>query len=221
MEQRPCWLRRRLVLGLALDLSVGAKHGLYAGMEIRRLEIPGPVVVVPRKFQDDRGFLSETYVHEWFCTNVAQINFVQENHSYSVDAGTIRGIHFQTPPYAQAKLVRVVRGAVWDVAVDLRKGSPSYGRHVAVELSAANWQQLWIPVGFGHAFCTLEPNSEVVYKISSRYQPDSERGVIWDDPDLAIDWPVESRAAVLSARDQRLPRLGDLPDVFHLEQPTG
>jgi len=188
-------------------------------MEIRYLEIPGPVVIIPKKFQDERGFLSATFIDEWFSANVAACDFVQDTHTYSVHAGTIRGIHFQIAPDAQAKLVRVVRGAVWDVAVDLRRGSPHFGRHVGVELSAGNWQQLWIPVGFGHGFCTLEPDTEVLYKVGARYVPASERGIIWDDPDLAIDWPIALQNPTLSERDRQHPRLKDSPAYFHYEPP--
>jgi dTDP-4-dehydrorhamnose 3,5-epimerase len=161
-----------------------------------------------------------TYVDDWFSANVARGRFVQDNHSFSKLAGTLRGIHFQLPPHAQGKLVRVTRGAIWDVAIDLRTGSPTFGRHVGIELSAANWQQLWIPVGFGHAFCTIEPGSEVFYKVTAHYQPDSERGIAWDDPDLGIDWPVEASRAILSDRDRRYARLKDCPPFFHYE-PNG
>jgi dTDP-4-dehydrorhamnose 3,5-epimerase len=183
-------------------------------MDIRKLPIPGPVVIVPRKFSDARGFLSETYSEEAFCAQVAPVRFVQENHSYSEHAGTIRGIHFQVPPHAQGKLVRVARGAVFDVAVDLRAGSPSFGRCVGVELSAANWSQLWVPIGFGHGFCTLEPDTEVVYKLTASYHPASERGIAWDDPDLAIAWPLGQRQPLLSDRDRQHPRLSETPRCF-------
>ena len=183
-------------------------------MDIRTLQIPGPVVIVPRKFGDARGFLSETYVDEAFCANIAPVRFAQENHSYSERAGTIRGIHFQVPPHAQGKLVRVVRGAIFDVAVDLRAGSPTFGHCAHAELSAANWHQLWIPVGFGHGFCTLEPDTEVIYKMTARYRPDSERGIAWDDPDLAIAWPLGQREPCLSERDRRHPRLAESPTYF-------
>jgi dTDP-4-dehydrorhamnose 3,5-epimerase len=186
-------------------------------MEIQHLEIPGPVVLIPKKFKDARGFLSETYVDEWFRAHVAQAGFVQDNHSYSELTGTIRGIHFQIPPHAQGKLVRVVRGAIWDVVVDLRQGSPHFGRHVGIELSAANWKQLWIPIGFGHAFCALEPDSEIVYKVTARYDRGSERGIVWDDPDLAIAWPVAARVPVLAERDRNFPRLRDIPAYFHYQ----
>jgi len=142
------------------------------------------------------------------------MRFAQENHSYSERAGTIRGIHFQVPPHAQGKLVRVVRGAIFDVAVDLRAGSPTFGHCAHAELSAANWHQLWIPVGFGHGFCTLEPDTEVIYKMTARYRPDSERGIAWDDPDLAIAWPLGQREPCLSERDRRHPRLAESPTYF-------
>lgn len=183
-------------------------------MDIRKLQIPGPVVIVPRKFSDTRGFLSETFSEEAFCANVAPVRFVQENHSYSEHAGTIRGIHFQVPPHAQAKLVRVVRGAVFDVAVDLRAGSQTFGRYAAAELSASNWNQIWIPVGFGHGLCTLDPDTEVVYKLTAPYHPDSERGIAWDDPGLAIAWPLGQREPHLSDRDRQHPRLAELPTYF-------
>jgi dTDP-4-dehydrorhamnose 3,5-epimerase len=183
-------------------------------MDLRKLQIPGPMIIAPRKFSDERGFLSETYNEDAFCTHVAPVRFVQENHSYSEHAGTIRGIHFQAPPHAQGKLVRVMRGAVFDVMVDLRSGSPTFGRCVSVELSAANWSQLWVPTGFGHGFCTLEPHTEVVYKLTARYHPESERGIAWDDPDLAIAWPLGQREPLLSERDRRHPRLADSPRYF-------
>jgi dTDP-4-dehydrorhamnose 3,5-epimerase len=173
-------------------------------MDIRTLQIAGPLVITPRKFNDPRGFLSETFNEALFQAKVAPVRFVQENHSYSEHANTVRGIHFQVPPHAQGKLVRVVRGAIVDVAVDLRRNSPSYGRHVTVELSAANWNQIWIPEGFGHGFCTLEPHTEVVYKLTAAYHPDSERGIAWNDPALAIAWPVQGEP-YLSDRDRTHP----------------
>lgn len=183
-------------------------------MDIRTLQIPGPVVIVPRKFSDDRGFLSETYSEDVFCAKVAPARFVQENHSYSEHAGTIRGIHFQVPPHAQGKLVRVVHGAIFDVVVDLRTDSPAFGRCATAALSAGDWNQLWIPAGFGHGLCTLEPHTEVVYKLTAPYHPASERGIAWDDPDLAIDWPLAQREPHLSDRDRRHPRLAELPKYF-------
>jgi dTDP-4-dehydrorhamnose 3,5-epimerase len=183
-------------------------------MDIRKLPISGPVVIVPRKFGDARGFLSETYSEDAFCAQVAPVRFVQENHSYSEQPGTIRGIHFQVPPHAQGKLVRVVRGAIFDVVVDLRASSSSFGRSAGVELSAANWSQLWVPIGFGHGFCTLEPDTEVVYRLTAGYHPESERGIAWDDPDLAIAWPLGQRQPLLSDRDRHHPRLSESPRYF-------
>jgi dTDP-4-dehydrorhamnose 3,5-epimerase len=193
---------------------------LIAGMEIRYLDVPGPVVIIPKKFQDDRGFLSETYVDPWFRHSIEETSFVQDNHSYSAQAGTIRGIHFQIPPHGQGKLVRVLRGAILDVAIDLRQGSPHFGRHVSAKLSAENWNQLWIPVGFGHGFCTLERDTEVLYKVTSRYHPSSERGIRWDDPDLAIDWGVGPGPVTVTQRDQQFPFLKDTPAYFRYELPN-
>lgn len=186
-------------------------------MQFEPLHIPGPLLVRPAKFEDARGFFSETYNARLFREAGLPTDFVQDNHSRSLAAGVVRGLHFQLPPRAQGKLVRVVRGAVLDVAVDLRRGSPSFGQYVAVELSAANWRQLWIPVGFAHGFCTLEPDTEVIYKVTDFYDAASERGLAWDDPDLAIPWPVAPADAVLSDKDRRQPRLAALPDCFGFE----
>ena len=174
----------------------------------------GPVLVTPRRFEDDRGFFSETFGDARFRAAVADVSFVQDNHSLSRAPGTIRGLHYQAPPMAQGKLVRVVRGAILDVAVDIRHGSPTFGEHVAVELSADNWAQLWVPEGFAHGFCTLAPDTEVVYKVTASYSPDHDFGLAFDDPELAIDWPVPPSAAVLSDKDRRHPRLAELPHHF-------
>jgi dTDP-4-dehydrorhamnose 3,5-epimerase len=174
------------------------------------LGIPGPLLIVPRRFQDARGFFLETWSERDFEALGAGVRFVQDNHSFSVAAGTVRGMHFQLPPRAQAKLVRVLRGAVLDVVVDLRRGSPTYGHHAAVELSAANARQVFVPTGFAHGFCTLEPETEVAYNASDYYDADLERGLAWDDPDLALPWPVAAGRAVLSDKDRRQPRLRDM-----------
>jgi dTDP-4-dehydrorhamnose 3,5-epimerase len=142
---------------------------------------------------------------------------VQDNHSLSVQTGTIRGLHCQIAPSVQGKLVRCVRGAIWDVAVDIRQGSPTFGFHVAETLSADNWAQLWIPGGFLHGFCTLEPDTEVIYKVTAPYDKAAERAVIWNDPTLALPWPVTPEQAVLSDKDQTLPRLTDGIDWFRYE----
>jgi dTDP-4-dehydrorhamnose 3,5-epimerase len=159
-------------------------------MNIRELDIPDVKLVVPKRFGDARGHFSETWSDRLFRAEVADVTFVQDNHSMSAKKGTLRGLHFQRPPLAQGKLVRVVRGSVFDVAVDIRKGSPAYRRHVAVRLDAAVGAQLWVPPGFLHGFCTLEDETEVIYKATSYYSPVHDAGVLWCDPDLAIDWPV-------------------------------
>lgn len=178
------------------------------------LDIPGVMVVTPKRFADDRGYVSEVFVGGWAAELGLAGPFVQENESVSLKAGTVRGLHFQSPPHAQGKLVRCVRGSIFDVAVDLRQGSPTYGRHVARELSAANGEQLYVPEGFAHGFCTLEPDTMVIYKLSSPYKPGSEGGVLWNDPDLGVKWPVSDADAVLSDRDRQQPRLSELPRIF-------
>jgi dTDP-4-dehydrorhamnose 3,5-epimerase len=178
--------------------------------EALALGIPGPLLIVPRVFRDGRGFFLETWSERDLAALGVAERFVQDNHSFSAAAGTVRGMHFQLPPRPQAKLVRALRGAVLDVVVDLRRGSPTYGRHAAAELSAADARQVYVPAGFAHGFCTLEPETEVAYKTSAYYDPGLERGVAWDDPDLALPWPVAAARAVLSDKDRRLPRLHDL-----------
>lgn len=178
--------------------------------EARALAVAGPLLIVPRRFDDGRGFFMETWSERDLAALGVAEHFVQDNHSRSAAAGTVRGLHFQLPPSSQAKLVRVLRGAVLDVAVDIRHGSPTYGRHVAVEISAADARQFYIPAGFAHGFWTLEPDSEVAYKVSEYYDPGFERGVAWDDPDLALPWPAGPERAVLSDKDRRLPCLRDL-----------
>jgi len=178
------------------------------------LDIPDIKLVVPTRHRDGRGFFSETYHMRALADAGITAEFVQDNHSLSVAKGVVRGLHFQTAPHAQDKLVHVTRGAILDVAVDIRRGSPTYGRHVAVVLSAENWQQLWVPVGFAHGFCTLEPNTEVLYKVTDYYAPECDRGLAWDDPALGIDWPVAAEAAILSDKDRRHPRLAELPAYF-------
>ncbi|MBD0270548.1 MAG: dTDP-4-dehydrorhamnose 3,5-epimerase [Acetobacteraceae bacterium] len=174
--------------------------------------LPGPLLIVPRVFRDGRGSLRETWSERDFAALGVIERFVQDNHSVSAASGTVRGMHFQLPPRAQAKLVRVLRGAVLDVAVDLRRGSPAYGRHLAIELSASDERQVYIPAGFAHGFCTIEPDTEVAYKCSDYYDPGLERGLAWDDPDLALPWPVGADRAVLSDKDRRQPRLRDAAD---------
>jgi len=183
-------------------------------LKAERMFIPEVILLAPSKFQDERGFFSETY-NALEATNAGlDAIFVQDNQSLSRQRGVVRGLHFQTHPHAQGKLIRVVRGRILDVAVDIRVGSPTFGKHVAVELSADNWQQLWVPVGFAHAFCTLENDTEVIYKVTDYYAPDCDAGIIWNDPDLKIDWPISAGEAIISAKDAKLPRLRDLPQHF-------
>lgn len=178
-------------------------------MKVERLAIPEVMLITPPRFGDARGFFSETYNAARFTAAGIPDVFVQDNHSMSAPNGVIRGLHCQIAPHVQGKLVRCVKGAIWDVAVDIRMGSPTYGQHVAAELSAENWQQLWVPGGFLHGFCTLLPDTEVIYKVTDVWNKDCERGVIWDDPDLALPWPVLPGAAVLSDKDAVLPKLAD------------
>ncbi|MBW4023238.1 MAG: dTDP-4-dehydrorhamnose 3,5-epimerase [Proteobacteria bacterium] len=184
-------------------------------MNVEPLAIPEVLLITPPRFSDSRGFFSETFSARRFreATGVSDA-FVQDNHSLSRQRGVIRGLHCQRAPHVQGKLVRCARGAIWDVAVDARVGSPSFGRWVAAELSAENWQQLWIPAGFLHAFCTLVPDTEVIYKVTGDYNKASEAGVIWNDPDLALPWPVAADEVVLSDKDQALPRLREAGTLF-------
>lgn len=183
-------------------------------MQITPTAIPDVKLVQPKKFGDHRGFFSETYSRKALLDAGLNLAFVQDNHSLSAAAGTVRGLHYQVAPTAQAKLVRVVRGAIRDIAVDIRRGSPTFGQHVAVELSAANWTQLLVPVGFAHGFVTLEPDTEVIYKVTACYSPGDERGILWNDPALGIDWGVAPDAATLSDRDRRHPPLAAAVDLF-------
>lgn len=183
-------------------------------MKATRLAIPDVLLLEPVRHRDHRGFFSETYSKRALAEAGVEIDFVQDNHSLSRERGVVRGLHFQTEPAAQDKLVRVPRGAVFDVAVDLRHGSPTFGKWVGAILSADSWHQLLIPKGFAHGFCTLEPDSELLYKVSDYYAPECDRGVAWNDPDIGIDWPVAPEAAVLSDKDAKQPRLADLPAYF-------
>jgi dTDP-4-dehydrorhamnose 3,5-epimerase len=165
--------------------------------------MPEIKLIKPRRFGDARGFFVETYNQRALAAAGITDEFVQDNHSRSEAVGTVRGLHFQTPPFAQVKLVRCSAGRIFDVAVDIRRGSPTYGRHVAVELSAANGWQLLIPAGFAHGLATLEPGTEVQYKVSADYSPANDAGILWNDPALGIAWPVG--IATLSDKDGKLP----------------
>jgi dTDP-4-dehydrorhamnose 3,5-epimerase len=183
-------------------------------MKIEALEIPDVLLLTPPKHGDARGFFSETFRADVLATYVAQAVFVQDNHVRSVQKGVLRGLHFQTPPHAQGKLVRCTRGAILDVGVDIRMGSPTYGRYVAAELSAANWRQLWVPPGFAHGYVTLEDDCEVIYKVTDYYAPDCDRGIAWNDPALGIDWRISAVDVILSDKDRKQPRLQDAPPAF-------
>jgi dTDP-4-dehydrorhamnose 3,5-epimerase len=179
-------------------------------MELRETTIAGVVEITTKRFGDDRGWFRETHKKPVLDKLGLEFDFVQDNESMSNAVGTVRGIHFQKAPFAQGKLVRVVRGAVQDVAIDLRVDSPTYKQHVSVELNGEDGNQLWIPVGFGHCFVTLEPNTIVSYKVTAPYDYDSEVGVKFDDPDLAVPWQLPSTGAMLSAKDEVAPSLAEL-----------
>ena len=183
-------------------------------MQVERLAIPDVIVITPPRFGDARGFFAETYQAPKLAAVGIDLPFVQDNQSFSAAPGTIRGLHCQLAPRAQGKLVRVLRGAIWDVAIDARAGSPSFGQWVAATLSAENFAQLWVPPGFLHGFCTLEPDTEVFYKVTDIYDRPSERGVIWNDPTLALPWPLPPSGPVLSDKDVLLPAWAEAAGLF-------
>jgi dTDP-4-dehydrorhamnose 3,5-epimerase len=183
-------------------------------MEVRETPIDGLKLVQPRYFEDERGYFAETYKQTSFARAGLPDTFVQDNQSLSREPGTLRGLHWQAAPFQQAKLVRVLRGRVLDVVVDLRRGSPTYRRHFAIELSAANRLQLFVPRGFAHGFLTLEPDSEVFYKVDALYDAAAERGLNWADPELALPWPDTPGVSVVSAKDRAWPRLSELPSPY-------
>ncbi|ELT49827.1 dTDP-4-dehydrorhamnose 3,5-epimerase [Brucella intermedia M86] len=182
-------------------------------MQIRPLDLDGVLEISPRKFGDDRGFFSETYNAKSFAEAGIDLTFVQDNHSYSAARGVVRGLHYQLPPFAQDKLVRVTRGAILDVAVDIRKGSPTFGKWVALEVSAEKWNQILVPKGFAHGFMTLVEHTEVIYKVTNYYSPEHDRSIRFDDPAIGIDWPISASGVQLSDKDQKAPMLADA-DVF-------
>jgi dTDP-4-dehydrorhamnose 3,5-epimerase len=182
--------------------------------EVLATEIAEVKMIVPRIHRDHRGFFSETYNRADLAALGVDLEFVQDNHSLSVERGVVRGLHFQIPPFAQDKLVRVIRGSVFDVAVDIRQGSPTYGKYVARVINAANWNQFLVPAGFAHGFCTLEANTEVIYKVTNYYSSEHDRGVLWNDADLGIAWPIEESEAILSDKDRKQPRFRDLQAYF-------
>ncbi|WP_420453092.1 dTDP-4-dehydrorhamnose 3,5-epimerase [Ilumatobacter sp.] len=188
-------------------------------MKVVDTALAGVVEVRPVRHGDDRGWFSEVWRADVLAEAGVDVDFVQDNESFSAAVGTLRGIHYQVAPHPQAKLVRVVDGSIVDVAVDLRRSSATFGRHVAVELTAAEGNQLLVPAGFGHGFVTTSPDTRVAYKVSGRYAPECERAVRWDDPELGIDWPIDGPDPVLSTKDAAAPLLADQPDLFDEETP--
>ena len=189
-------------------------------ISVDHLAIQGLLLLKPDRFGDERGYFSETFNARDLRRAGLDRVFVQDNQSMSSEAGTVRGLHFQRPPAAQAKLIRVLSGCILDIAVDLRSGSTTYGQHVAVELSADNWQQLYVPEGFAHGFCTLVPNTVVAYKVTDYYAPDCDDGILWSDPAIGVDWPSFA-GTVVSPKDAKLQKLSDLRTPFRLSPGRG
>ncbi|MDX2275847.1 MAG: dTDP-4-dehydrorhamnose 3,5-epimerase [Hyphomonadaceae bacterium] len=183
-------------------------------MQFVRYDISGPVLITPKEFADDRGAFTESYSRRALAEAIGAVDFVQDNQSLSHKRGTVRGLHLQTPPAAQAKLVRVVQGSIFDVAVDLRPNSPTYKRYVTAELTAGNRAQLFVPAGFAHGFCTLEPETIVQYKVDAYYSPTNDRSIFWLDPELAVPWPIKPEQGVLSDKDAKAPLLKDIEPPF-------
>ncbi|HZZ90297.1 MAG TPA: dTDP-4-dehydrorhamnose 3,5-epimerase [Caulobacteraceae bacterium] len=183
-------------------------------MQIEPLGLDGPLLITPVRHGDARGFFSEVFRGDLLASHGVEATFVQDNHAASAQRGVVRGLHYQLPPSEQGKLVRCTRGAVLDVVVDIRAGSPSFGRHLSTELSALNWRQIWVPSGFAHGYVTLTEDTEVLYKATSYYDPAAERGIAWDDPTLAIDWRVPVSEVILSAKDRSNPWLADADVTF-------
>jgi dTDP-4-dehydrorhamnose 3,5-epimerase len=183
-------------------------------MEIISRELSGVVEIVPKRIGDNRGYFSEVYKSQWFRQNVADVEFVQENESLSANIGTIRGLHFQSAPYVQGKLVRCLAGALFDVCVDIRVASSTFGKWISVMLSAGDGRQFWVPPGFAHGFCTLEPNTVISYKVTAPYSPEHDKGLRWNDPDVAVVWPAVADPNYLSPKDRLQPTLKSLGAMF-------
>ncbi|UXC89777.1 dTDP-4-dehydrorhamnose 3,5-epimerase [Sphingobium sp. RSMS] len=183
-------------------------------MQIQRFNIPDVVHFEPRKFGDHRGYFSEIFRQDWFIENIGQYDLVQENQSLSATAGTVRGLHFQTAPFVQGKLVRCLSGALIDTIVDIRHGSPTFGQWMSVELTAERGNQLWVPPGFAHGFCTLRSDTILCYKVTAYYSAENDEGLAWDDPAIGIDWPTIADPHLLSAKDKAQPKLAELPAYF-------
>jgi dTDP-4-dehydrorhamnose 3,5-epimerase len=188
-------------------------------MQVFETDIADIKLLRPARHVDSRGFFSEVFKERELCEQGIDVRFVQDNHSLSAGKGVIRGLHFQIPPFAQAKLLRVTAGSIFDVAVDIRWNSLTFGRHIAVTLSAADWNQIFIPEGFAHGYCTLDPNTEVIYKVNDYYSPEHDRGLLWSDPALGIAWPVSAEEALISDKDRSHPVLSQLPGYFSYKSP--
>ena len=186
-------------------------------MNVIKTDIEGPVIIEPRLFKDERGYFFESYSEREFTKQIREIKFVQDNESKSV-YGVLRGLHFQKPPYAQSKLVRVILGSVLDVVVDIRRGSPTFGKHVSVELSGENHRQIFIPRGFAHGFVVLSPEVVFQYKCDNFYSPQSEGALAWDDPELGIDWKIPAEKIILSEKDKHHPWLQDAERLFDYKE---
>jgi len=196
---------------IALLAAIGSRRMMNS---VLPLDLPGLLLFEPRLFVDARGVFTETFRAELLAREGVLRPFVQDNVSVSTRRGTVRGMHYQSAPHAHDKLIRVARGAILDVVVDIRKGSPTFGRSAAVELSASNWRQLFVPRGFAHGFCTLEDDTQVAYKLTDYYSPAQEGGLLWSDPSLGVAWPVKPCDAIVSSKDAILPRLADLETPF-------
>lgn len=183
-------------------------------INIQATAIEDVKIITPKRFADDRGYFVETYNAARLAERSILAHFVQDNQSLSREVGTVRGLHFQTPPFAQAKLVRVVAGAILDIAVDIREASSTYGQYVAVELSADDGRQLFIPAGFAHGFCTLVPDTVLTYKVDAHYSASHDAGIIWDDGDIGIVWPTVANTDHLSPKDKVLPKLKNISNPF-------
>lgn len=186
-------------------------------MEFKTFDIAGPIEIIPRKLGDERGYFAEVFREDRFSEVAGEGPFVQENQSLSARVGTIRGLHFQSNPMAQGKLVRCAAGAIFDVAVDIRRDSSTFGQWVAVELTPEKCNQLWVPAGFAHGFCTLQPDSIVSYKVTNYYSPEHDKGVLWNDPAIGLEWPSVVNVETLSGKDRIQPLLADLPPYFSVK----
>jgi len=186
-------------------------------LEIRQLEIDGPLEIITRKIADDRGYFAEIFRLDAFTNCAGDVEFVQDNQSLSIRTGTVRGLHFQIKPMPQGKLVRCLSGRIWDVVVDLRSDSPTFGQSISLVLTPDKSNQLWVPVGFGHGFCTLEPNSVISYRVTNYYSPEHDCGVAWDDPQIGVEWPEVADPETLSLKDRNQPAFAELLSYFSMK----